>query len=121
MDTGLKEMLQSAGIEVDSALERFMGNEMIYRKFAWRFLDDPSCGALKAAFEAGDAQAAFEAAHTLKGVCGNLSFNRLYQIAGRLVEPLRQGDLEQAREALPEFERAYEETAAALEKWKAAQ
>ena len=40
MEAKIKELLEAAGIRPESALERFMGNEGIYQKFAWKFLDD---------------------------------------------------------------------------------
>ena len=63
-------------------------------------------------------RAAFAAAHTLKGVSGNLSFNRLYGRVAAVVEPLRCGDLEAARKLLPELSGAFEEIRAVLEELK---
>ncbi|MDO5545782.1 MAG: Hpt domain-containing protein [Eubacteriales bacterium] len=61
----------------------------LVEKFARKFLDDPSCAELTAAMAAGDHDAAFRAAHTLKGVAANLSFTRLCASAGALTELLR--------------------------------
>ena len=55
MEAKIKELLEAAGIRPESALERFMGNEGIYQKFAWKFLDDKNYGALLKAVEEGDA------------------------------------------------------------------
>lgn len=118
MEAKIKELLEATGIRPESALERFMGNEGIYQKFAWKFLDDRNYGALLKAVEEGDAKAAFTAAHTLKGLCGNLSFDRLCGCASEVVEPLRAGDFETAKGKLPELAEAYQETVKAVKAWK---
>ena len=66
-----------------------MTSEALVRRFIVRFLDDDSFGALCAAMEAGSRENAFRAAHTLKGVSGSLSLNRLYASASQLTELLR--------------------------------
>ncbi len=43
-------------------------------RFALKFLDDESMDKLEAAMAVGDAEEAFMAAHTLKGVSQNLGF-----------------------------------------------
>lgn len=118
MDDRLKEKLTDAGVDLESGLERFMGNETLYAKFAMRFTEDKNYAGLLAAMEAGDEKAAFEAAHTLKGVAGNLSFTRIYQRTSEVVEALRGGDLAEAQRKLPELCRAYEELKPVLEEWK---
>ena len=61
----------------------------LIERFTARFLDDPSFHDLCREIEAGNREAAFRAAHTLKGVCANLSFSRLLASVGRLTEVLR--------------------------------
>lgn len=62
----------------------------------------------------GDATRAFEAAHTLKGVAGNLSMTRLFQQADRLTEDLRRQDLGAAKDSMPELEEQYAHIISAL-------
>ena len=59
-------------------------------KFLGKFLEDPSFEILCAQLETGNRPEAFRAAHTLKGVCANLSFSRLLASATVLTEALRQ-------------------------------
>lgn len=61
----------------------------LIEKFIGRFLEDKSFETLCRQIESGDRQEAFRAAHTLKGVCANLSFTRLLGSAARLTEELR--------------------------------
>ena len=73
-----KECYEKIGSNYESVLSRF-GNEALVKRFALKFLKDPSYAELKEALEAHDAERAFRAAHTLKGVCLNLGFDRLYE------------------------------------------
>ena len=66
-------------IPSDALIKRFMGS----------FLSDPSFDSLCQGMTAGDRETAFRAAHTLKGVCANLSFERLRRSSSALTEILR--------------------------------
>lgn len=61
----------------------------LVERFVGKFLDDDSYANLRSALAAGDAETAFRAAHTLKGVCANLSFEQLRASASDLTELLR--------------------------------
>ena len=64
-------------------------SESLVRKFALKFLNDPSFGQLQAAIESGDGAEAFRASHTLKGICLNLGFTALCDASSALTEKLR--------------------------------
>lgn len=66
----MREAYEKIGANYDDACARLMGDEMLAR-FALKFLDDESMDKLEAAMAAGDAESAFMAAHTLKGVSQN--------------------------------------------------
>ena len=61
----------------------------LIEKFVAKFLEDGSFAELRQAMQSGQREAAFRAAHTLKGVCANLSFTKLLASASRLTELLR--------------------------------
>ena len=61
----------------------------LVQRFVCKFPEDKSFEALESAMESGSREAAFRAAHTLKGVCANLSFTRLLESASALTEILR--------------------------------
>ena len=69
-----------------------LGSEALVRRFAMKFAGDPSFRQLKDALAAKDGETAFRAAHTLKGVCLNLGFDRLFETDRELTELLRGGD-----------------------------
>lgn len=87
----LTDKLRAHGADMNGAMNRLVGDEELYAVCLGLFLEDPAFAALGAALNAGDDAAAFEAAHSLKGVAGNLGLTRLYQLSGELVEPLRAG------------------------------
>lgn len=63
--------------------------ETMVIKFIMKFLDDKSYEQLMTAIENSDYKSAFMAAHTIKGVCQNLSFTRLYNSSHLMTEALR--------------------------------
>lgn len=115
MDALKKERLAAAGIDVDGALERFMGNDALLERFLKKFLTDSNYAALSAAVAAGDPAAALTASHTLKGVSGNLSMPELFRLLTCQVEALRAGDWAKAAGLMPEIDRAYEMVVRAIE------
>lgn len=108
MKTQDMEKLVNAGIDPESAIERFMGNEALYLKFLLRFPDDENYQNLCRFIEQQDCKNAFIAAHTLKGVCGNLSIKSMEDILKKQVEYLRNGDLEQGQKMMEQLKDGYE-------------
>lgn len=117
MDHETKLRLSAAGVNVDSALARFMNNASLMEKFLRRFPTDPNYENLCRALKQGDVEAAFTAAHTLKGVSGNLSLERLFAATCDVVEALRAKDLAAAQAHLPALQNAYDDVLAALAAW----
>lgn len=103
-----RENLEAAGVDYEGALARFMGNEGLLARFLKKFLNDPNFLDLQGALDRGDAEGAFRAAHTLKGVAGNLSLSELYDKASKISEALRGGDLESAKGLMPDVQAAYQ-------------
>lgn len=58
-------------------------------RFIGKYPADTSWGSLESAINSQDWEAAFRAAHTLKGVAQNLGFQRLYLSSTALTEALR--------------------------------
>ena len=114
MKEARRAQLEAAGIQVGEALERMMGSEALLERMMGKFLDDPQYPALRAALEAGDVERAVSAAHTLKGVCGNLSMTGLYGLFTRQVDALRAGELAEAERLMEEIAPAYAAVTAAI-------
>ena len=64
----------------------------LIEKFVRKFPEDPSYAQLKQALAENSLTDAFRAAHTLKGVAANLSFEPLRQSASDLTELLRHAE-----------------------------
>lgn len=108
MNDSKKMILENAGIDMDENIERFMGNVALMDRFFLKFMSDENFAKLTEAIENGDTEEAFNAAHTLKGVCGNLSFKSLEKIVGKQTVMLRSGDLESAIAIMPKVSHEYE-------------
>lgn len=104
MDRG---QLETAGMDVDAALARLMGNEMLLERVLQVFAGDTNMAALEAASHAGDARAGLEAAHALKGVCGNLSMTTLFDLCSRQCDLFRAGDSDAAFALVPQIAEAH--------------
>ena len=87
-----KEIFESYGADYTQTMERFLGSESFYLRMLGMLPDDESCVQLGRALDGGDLEDAFRAAHTLKGVAGNLGLKPLYEAVCRIVEPLRRGE-----------------------------
>lgn len=101
------EVLDAAGLDTADALARLMGSEALLARLLGKFAADENCARLVAAAEADDADAALEAAHALKGVSGNLSMTRLYELTSRQCELIRAGDWPAARALVGEVASAH--------------
>ena len=110
-----KSQLEAAGVHVEEVLARFMNNEGLMMRFLIRFPQDPNYRQLCLAIEAGNHSDAFVAAHTLKGVAGNLAMTHLFREISQVVELLRAGEMDQARERMPVVDAEYRRTVQGLE------
>lgn len=116
----LKECYESLGGDYAGVVSRLRSEALVMR-FALRFLDDGSYRLLQESLANKDYETAFRAAHTIKGVCQNLSFTRLYESSNALTEALRGGRTDDAAELVAPVERDYRITVDALEALRAAQ
>lgn len=87
----LKEAFAAYGADYEATMGRFMGSQAMYLRFLDMFFQDESFQKLGAALRGGDLNGAFEAAHTLKGISGNMGLAPLYAAVCAIVEPLRAG------------------------------
>ena len=93
--------------DYQTVYNRLNKNERIVKKFVLKFLEDPSYELLEKSLKEKDYKEAFRAAHTIKGICQNLSFTRLYTSINLLAEALR-SETAVDTESLPELVQAVE-------------
>ena len=105
----LQQLSGLGGIDLDVTLNRFMNSENLYEKFLIKFLEDASFQKLKACLENGNIADAFIYAHTLKGVAGNMGFQKMSDILLPLTEELRNGETDHAEGRMQQLSEQYEQ------------
>ena len=83
------QALQDLGVNTKDGMARCLNNEQFYFRMLTTALGDDSCEKLAAAIEANDLDKAFELAHALKGVMGNLALTPIYDPVNEMLELLR--------------------------------
>ena len=83
------EQLRAWGADVDDALPRCLNNEAFYLRLVGKAVEEPTFDRLREALEAGDLDKAFEQAHALKGVTGNLALTPIDRPVREITELLR--------------------------------
>ena len=113
----MRECYEAIGGNYEDVLGR-LRSEALIQRFTLKFLEDPSYLQLKQALENKNYEDAFRSAHTLKGICQNLSFDRLYEVSNELTELLRDRTGEQPGipEAMEKVTEVYEMTIEGIKK-----
>ena len=75
----MQECYKAIGGNYEAVLGR-LHSEALIQRFTLKFLEDQSYLQLKQTLVNKNYEDAFRSAHTLKGVCQNLSFDRLYEV-----------------------------------------
>ena len=86
------ETLKDYGVKTNEGLARCCTMEAFYFKMITASVNDANFAKLGKALEAHDLKEAFEAAHALKGIAGNLALDPIYDAVCEIVEPLRAGE-----------------------------
>ena len=109
----LQECYAAMGGNYEDVIGR-LRSERLVQKFVLKFLTDGSFDLLCRSMEEKNYEEAFRAAHTIKGVCQNLSITRLQDSSSRLCESLRGGYTPEADALARETAADYQETVAAI-------
>lgn len=105
----IKECYEQFEGDYEDAMERF-GSDALIDRFMLKF---PNNGPeymteFMNAFQDGDVESAFKAAHTLKGIAANLSFERFRKAADVVTEQLRPLVDNAQPDAVEELEKSYQ-------------
>lgn len=101
--------LEGLGVNLEDTLERFVDNEQLYLKCLNKLLDDKNYTNMLSAIDEEDAEAAFDAAHALKGVSANLGLDKLFKEMKVITEVFRAGKLDYDSDNLERLQAAYKE------------
>lgn len=114
----LNDKLAQYGIDYMDAMERMDDDADLYKMLALKYLTNQAYNDLVAALEVKEFDDAYKAAHTLKGVAGNLSFATLFKAAAAMSEALYEGEYQAAEKILPDVTSANEKVMQGLEAWE---
>ena len=110
----LQECYAAMGGSYEDAIGR-LRSERLVQKFVLKFLNDGSFDLLCRSMEEKNYEEAFRAAHTIKGVCQNLSLDKLQDSSSRLCESLRGGYTPEADALMEETSADYRQTVSAIQ------
>ena len=99
--------LVKIGVDIEAVLDTFCDDEETYLVCLQKFVKDANYDNLIKAIEEGNPTKAFEAAHSLKGVTGNLGFTELYEQFVVITEVFRAGKIDYDPDNLSEIKRLY--------------
>lgn len=83
------EALKQFGADTDKGLAMCMGNEALYLRLVGSVPNEAGFEKLAQSIGSKDYDAAFDAAHALKGVLGNLSLTPMFEKASEITDLLR--------------------------------
>ncbi len=86
----LQDCYAALGGDYEDVLAR-LRSERLVQKFILKYLDDRSFDLLCSSMAEKNYEEAFRAAHTIKGMCQNLSFTTLLDSSSQLSDALRHG------------------------------
>lgn len=109
----LKECYENLGGNYEEVIGR-LRSERLVQKFTLKFLEDKSLELLKSSLADQNYEEAFRAAHTIKGICQNLSFDKLLASDSALTEALREGKSPEADSLVEQVFADYEQTVSAI-------
>lgn len=87
-----KEALSEYGADYATGMARCLNKEDFYFKMIKMVAANEKFESLGKNLEAKDIAAAFEDAHALKGIVGNVALTPLFAAIEEIVEPLRRGE-----------------------------
>lgn len=115
----LQECYAAMGGNYEDVIGR-LRSERLVQKFILKFLTDGSYDLLCRSLAEKNYPEAFRAAHTIKGVCQNLSITKLQDSSSRLCEALRNGYTPEADALAVETEADYRQTVDAIRSFQEA-
>lgn len=113
----LQECYAAMEGDYQDALGRLRSDRLV-QKFVLKFLADGSYDLLTQSMEEENYAEAFRAAHTIKGVCQNLSFTRLLASGEKLTEALRDGPTPEAPALFAQVQADYRQTVDAIRRFQ---
>lgn len=107
--------MEANGYDVDGAIHRFSGNEVLYLTFLKRFPSNEHYDKIEKNLIDKNYETAYKASHALKGITGNLGLNPVYRLLEEMLSTMRNKesvvDFEEKLEGLyKQFQAEYEKS-----------
>lgn len=115
----IKGLYEAVGGDYKDVVKRLISEEFA-AQLALGFLDDDGFSSLEKAMKNRNAEDAFRAAHTLKGVALNLGFKNLGESASELTEVLRKRTFDGTEDLYKEVKADYATVISALRSYVSA-
>jgi len=106
-DMNLIDFAKAVGMDLNDVIDRFSGNTALLVRMLKKFPGDKAFSDIESAMAKGDYASASEAAHSLKGLSGNLGLNNLYKIAGGMNQAGKEADYSEFEIFFAELKREY--------------
>lgn len=103
----LKEFCEKLDIDYDNVLLKFGNNEILYKRFLKKFLEDETYYELEKSWNVKNYDELEKSAHTLKGVSANLGINRLFELTSKIVQAVRMETYDNMEETYKKLEEEY--------------
>lgn len=113
------EELKELGVDIEDGLKRLNKNQALYKRLLNTFVKTMKAKVITPDFDASDCTEAIEIAHAIKGTAGNLSITPVYEAYSEIVNLLRAGQPEKAREVLVKIIPIQDEIIQCIEKHSA--
>ncbi len=113
----MNKTLELAGINHDDLMKRLMNNAVLLKVILQKFIADTNFPELKAAFAAADYKKAELCSHTLKGMCGNCSHKKLFELFSEQTNLIRSGEYTMAADMMKIIEPIYEAAIENIKIW----
>lgn len=84
-----REIFENYGGDYDNTMDRFVKQESLYLRLLGMVFEDENLDKLRKALADQNLDAAFEAAHTLKGVVSSMGLEPLSEAVTSILDPLR--------------------------------
>lgn len=92
-ESPILKSLREWGCDITGAMERFADNEEFYLSYLPMVAREQAFEQLHTALQTNDTTRAFECAHLLKGLIGNMGLTPMYDECCAVVETLRRGKI----------------------------
>lgn len=103
----INQVLDELGIDKARIQRTFSGNTKLFERFLKKFIDDKTYSSLCAAVENGDVHEIEVAAHTLKGITGNLGLDKIFNFSTDIMQSAKDGDMAKIEALMVETKEEY--------------